>query len=109
MSLARTSTDPKELNRLSRRDVNTRCEVAENKYTSVTTLDKLANDRDDFVRYEVAKNHNTSITALLTLINDKDKTVASAAKKNLKNKDVLGDLLGEARCFESFQEWRKSN
>ena len=42
-------------------------DLAENPNTPITTLEKLANDKDHFVRYYVAENPNTPEYVLLSL------------------------------------------
>lgn len=131
---AEDSTDPEELDRLSNdHDIAVKWRVAQNRNTRTDTLDELANSEEPSVRWRVTNNPNagaetldklsndenrlirsnvvfnpnTLLSTLLKLVNDKEDDIARDAKEELKNRDVLGDLLGESRCYESFQEWRK--
>lgn len=90
-------------------DLDVRTNVAYNENTRETTLDKLAEDHHIMVRLNVAMNNNTSIQTLLKLSNSGEVDISHEAKKNLKNRDVLGELLGESKCFESFVEWKSAS
>lgn len=107
--IAETSTDPKELDFLSTDAAyGVRLRVADNENTGVETLDKLSNDSDSSIRWTVADNMSTSIYTLMRLVIDESPSVADKAKEKLKERDVLSDLLGESKCYESFENWRKT-
>lgn len=108
--LATISTDPEVLDRLSEdEEYKVKWHVANNHNTSSKTLSKLATDRISGIRARVADNKNTDITTLIQLTKDHMHNVSDLAKENLKNRDVLGDLLGESKCYESFQEWASAS
>lgn len=58
-------------------------------------LKALSKDINFMVRRRVAKNSNTTIEVLLDLVKDEIDLVANDAKDALRNRDVLGDLLGD--------------
>jgi len=76
LDLAKTTTDPKVLDELSRDEYyRVRSGVASNLNTTPETLDYLSRDEDYDVRSWVAENPNTTPEILDYLSKDKDPTV----------------------------------
>lgn len=81
--------------------------VAMNPNTPEEVLTRLADSELTPVRNNVAKNPKTPIPTMMKLKEDHKDLVRSTAKDALKQRDILSDLLGESRCYESFEEWKK--
>lgn len=95
-------TDSEELDRLFAEYEGTgsiRATIARNLHTSGSTLAKLCGDDLIGVRLTALSNKNTPIEALIKSLDDEDMDVAHRAKEELKNRDILGDLLGESRVL----------
>lgn len=109
--LASTSTDPNELRKLAEYTHGSRVYaiVAKNTNCDEATLDNLAKRNDTLTRWNVARNPSTTIPTLVRLLSDENSNVAHQARENLKSRDILGDLLGESKCYESFQEWASTS
>lgn len=79
--------------------------LAENQSTPIDILLTLSKHDYEMIRYGVARNKNAPIDIISNLMSDEDPRVAQEAKENLASRDILGDLLGESKCCESFQVW----
>ncbi len=82
--LAKHTKAPERLEELSCSVWDTvRIRVAKNKNTSEATLDRLANDKDNFVRRDVAFNEKTAPYTLARLAKDSVWTVRDCVAKNM--------------------------
>ena len=82
---AKSSTSPEELEKLAEdKDEYVRGGVAGNTSTPVSVLEKLAEDKNEDVRTAVAENENTSTSVLKkkTAIDDKAKALLVASYEN---------------------------
>lgn len=101
-----SNTSSETLSRLATDKFEIKYHVARHNNTSLETLSKLATDLDYLVRQNVAENKNTDVSTLIQLTHDLDSEVSNSAKENLKDRDILGGLLGESKCYDSFEKWR---
>lgn len=95
-------TDPDELDRALitySKFGSIRAVIARNVNTSGSTLSELCDDELLVVKLGALRNKSTPIEVLIKSLDDEDMNVAQIAKEELKNRDVLGDLLGESRVL----------
>lgn len=87
--------------------------LAANANTSETVLNKLAAGSDSYIRFRVAMNMGAPKELLIALTKDSASAVSNQAKDTLEKLNgmtvdsEMRELLGEAKCFESFEAWRK--
>lgn len=93
-----------------KRDIHTCEALAENQNLAESTALKIIHRTHGVMFHrKIAKKAASKIsTAHLIAMLKMEEKYAKVAKEELKLRDVLGDLLGESRCFESFEEWRNS-
>lgn len=93
-----------------KRDIHTCEALTENENLAESTALKIIHRTHDAMFHgKIARKAASKISTphLIAMLKMEEK-YAKVAKEELKLRDVLGDLLGESRCYESFEEWRNS-